>query len=97
VELNSTHIDKFIEHALQHGRRKVAGIPERKAKPAKPASIVAMSISGHRSASMFARYNVTDDNTSDTSPESSELQRCSSQPGFDKTGEAAITTTETVH
>ena len=27
------------EHALQHGRRKVAAVPEKKAKPAKPASI----------------------------------------------------------
>jgi integrase len=38
VELNSAHVDKFIEQALQHGRRKFA-IPEKKAKPAKPASI----------------------------------------------------------
>jgi hypothetical protein len=37
VELKSTNIDKFIEHALQHGRRKVAAVPEKKAKPAKPA------------------------------------------------------------
>jgi integrase len=41
VNLTSTHVDKFIETALQHGRRKakVAAIPEKKAKPAKPASI----------------------------------------------------------
>jgi integrase len=39
VELNSTYIDKLIEHALQHGRRKVAAVPEKKAKPAKPDSI----------------------------------------------------------
>jgi hypothetical protein len=58
---------------------------------------VAMSISGHRTASMFARYNVTDDSDQrQGSAEWSELQRCSSQPGFDKTGEAARTTTETV-
>ena len=38
VELNSTHVDKFIETALQHGRRRVQ-IPGKKAKPAKPASI----------------------------------------------------------
>jgi integrase len=40
VDLNSAHVDKFIETALQHGRRKLeVAIPEKKAKPAKPASI----------------------------------------------------------
>jgi hypothetical protein len=56
---------------------------------------VAMSISGHRTASMFARYNITSDQRQG-SAEWSELQRCSSQPGFDKRGEAARTTTKTV-
>jgi hypothetical protein len=37
VELKSTNVAKFIEHALQHGRRKVAAVAEKKAKPAKPA------------------------------------------------------------
>jgi hypothetical protein len=37
VELKSTNVDKFIKHALQHGRRKLAAVPEKKAKPAKPA------------------------------------------------------------
>jgi hypothetical protein len=39
VELHSNAIDRFIEHALQYGRRKVAAVPEKEAKPAKPASI----------------------------------------------------------
>jgi hypothetical protein len=39
VELKSTNVAKFIEHALQHGRRKVAAVAEKKAKPAKPANI----------------------------------------------------------
>ena len=37
MELKSTNVDKFIEHALQHGRRKLAAVAEKKAKPAKPA------------------------------------------------------------
>jgi integrase len=42
MELTSTDIDKFIEHSLQHGRRKVyeaTDKPTKPAKPAKPASI----------------------------------------------------------
>ena len=39
MELKSTNVDKFIEHALQHGRRKLAAVAEKKAKPAKPANI----------------------------------------------------------
>ncbi len=42
MELTSSEIDKFIAHALQHGRRvvkEVPGKPAKVAKPAKPASI----------------------------------------------------------
>lgn len=39
MELHSNAIDRFIEHALQYGRRKVAAVSEKEAKPAKPASI----------------------------------------------------------
>jgi integrase len=42
MELSSAIIDKFIDHALQHGRRVVKEVPGKSAKvakPAKPASI----------------------------------------------------------